>query len=750
MQKKNRLLLYPLLLLALLTLLSCQHTQRKVSNIESFAKLYGYVRFFHPSDEAQTFDWDKFALYGVKQVSTATNPRELTEKLNHLFAPIAPSLIIYPTTAKLAYNLERITPPEAEKMKQISWQHYGVALNHKNLAYSSVRLNRNKRVFLGAGVAQFNRTVDVKAVEGQSIRLRAAVKLVEGKAELWLRTLKAEGQPGRIIPMKGKPITSGDWTVYEVTGKLEEEDRKVILGGRVIGVAEAYFDDIQLVVKENHSWKQLKLKNPGFEEGKKDKLPRSWKVDGLGYEFKVTAEYSPSGDYCLGIKSKPVDHSVRLFEAELDFGQLINEDIGNGLSCFVPMVLLASADNTYPQTASNRLEILKAAMDTEFPGDVYQLSASSPEVRSAAAVVAWNVFQHFYANFPSEVNWKKQLETVLYKAYSDKDENQFLSSLRHMIAVLQDGQANVVLQRLEDTMTSMPLTFDWLNDKLVVSESWDEVLRPGDEILAVDGVESPELLHELEKGISGSSHWKRYRALQSLGRGVSGSEAQLEIHAAVEPLNLRVKRSISHRLHRYRWEPFQRVRDDLYYVDLARVSVEEFEEKLGVLYEASGIIFDCRGFMDYKKKRIFSYLIDKSISSPVWNTPQILYPDRREVEFENLQWRIDPREPKLNGKMVFIMDAGTYGTAEVFLSIVKYYKLGLLVGQPSAGTMGEINRFKVPGGFLFNFTGMRVLKHNLSEFPLSGIKPDYRVRKSMAAVKKGEDEFLKKAVSLFN
>ena len=33
---------------------SCQsETNLKVRNIETFAKLYGYARWFHPSDEAQ-------------------------------------------------------------------------------------------------------------------------------------------------------------------------------------------------------------------------------------------------------------------------------------------------------------------------------------------------------------------------------------------------------------------------------------------------------------------------------------------------------------------------------------------------------------------------------------------------------------------------------------------------------------------------------------------------------------------------
>jgi hypothetical protein len=33
-----------------------------VRNLEALARLYGYVRYFHPSDEAAGIDWDYFAM----------------------------------------------------------------------------------------------------------------------------------------------------------------------------------------------------------------------------------------------------------------------------------------------------------------------------------------------------------------------------------------------------------------------------------------------------------------------------------------------------------------------------------------------------------------------------------------------------------------------------------------------------------------------------------------------------------------
>ena len=58
---------------------------------ELYLRLLGYVRFFHPSDEAARADWDAFTIAGIAAVEAA-DPRNLAETLHRLFAPVAPTL----------------------------------------------------------------------------------------------------------------------------------------------------------------------------------------------------------------------------------------------------------------------------------------------------------------------------------------------------------------------------------------------------------------------------------------------------------------------------------------------------------------------------------------------------------------------------------------------------------------------------------------------------------------------------------
>lgn len=66
--------------------------ETRIEHLEAFAKAYGYVRYFHPSDEAASADWDGIAVEGVSRVVVAKDSGELRDVLTQIFAPVAPTL----------------------------------------------------------------------------------------------------------------------------------------------------------------------------------------------------------------------------------------------------------------------------------------------------------------------------------------------------------------------------------------------------------------------------------------------------------------------------------------------------------------------------------------------------------------------------------------------------------------------------------------------------------------------------------
>jgi hypothetical protein len=118
---------------------------QKTENIAAFAKLYGYVRFFYPGDEAAKLDWNKFAVYGVQYIENAGSTAELKQKLVEIFIPVAPLLKI--NAENETTDDKPFIPSDTSKMSIIVYKHFGVGgindNNSMNNIYKSVRSINN-------------------------------------------------------------------------------------------------------------------------------------------------------------------------------------------------------------------------------------------------------------------------------------------------------------------------------------------------------------------------------------------------------------------------------------------------------------------------------------------------------------------------------------------------------------------------------------------------------------------------------
>ena len=93
---------------------------RGVENLAAFARLYGLVRWFHPSDEAYVADWDAIAISAIPAVEAATDPGELADALSAVFALLAPTLEI---------GTQPFPAPEQSgllKTGTVKWLHQGL------------------------------------------------------------------------------------------------------------------------------------------------------------------------------------------------------------------------------------------------------------------------------------------------------------------------------------------------------------------------------------------------------------------------------------------------------------------------------------------------------------------------------------------------------------------------------------------------------------------------------------------------
>jgi C-terminal processing protease CtpA/Prc len=559
---------------------------RGLENLRAFTRLLGYIRHFHPSDEAAAADWDLIAVEGMRTIESAKSPEDLAKKLEELFRPLAPTVRVFLTGEKPPAIQELSSPPNLSSLKIVSWRHKG-------------------------------------------------------------------------------------------------------FGSKVI---------------TQH--------NPYSSERMRKDLPE-------------------------GIPAAKAIGADRLFTT----------DLGGGVSAVVPLELFADENGTLPH-ASKKTEYEKTSL--------VKYNGNDRTTRLADVALAWNILQHFYPYFDVvKTDWQMALKQALLSAATDQDEKAFLRTLQRMIAELKDGHGNVFHPSISG-FHSIPMIWDWVEEKLVITHvaaNGAEGLQPGDIVLSVNGKPSNESLAEEEAFISSATkQWCRYKALEELRKGNKDSEVKLEVQTlSGERKAITLRRSlVVNEISEPRPAKISEVKQGIFYVNIDRINDEDFKSALPQLEKAKGIVFDLRGYPNNVSPLIIHHLIDKPVNSARWNVPVITAPDQKAIsEYDTSgRWTLEPKEPRLKAKIAFITDGRAISYAESYMGIIEAYKLAEIVGEPTAGTNGDINPFTLPGGYKVIWTGMKVLKHDGSQHHGIGILPTVPVSRTLKGVTEKRDEQLEAAIAV--
>jgi C-terminal processing protease CtpA/Prc len=416
--------------------------------------------------------------------------------------------------------------------------------------------------------------------------------------------------------------------------------------------------------------------------------------------------------------------------------------LGGGVSAVIPTALYADAGGTLPHAAAP-----PAAPVTPATGD-------DRATRLANAALAWNVFQHFYPYFDVvEVDWPAELPRALHAAATDANECAFLVTMRRLVAALDDGHGGV-RHGCEGPQRSPPLLVESVEGRptVVAVGPGVEGVRLGDVVVRVDGRSADSLVAARGELISAATPgWRGYVAYGGLLAGRDSVVRVTVQHPGGDTATVPLRRAPSAQpVAERKPEPVAELRPGIWYVDLDRVTTAQLQAAVPNLERASGLIFDMRGYPDgLNPLEFFSHLIREPGASAQWHIPVVTRPDNPRQRFDAPgRWPLQPAAPYLAAPRVFITDGRAISFAESMMGIVEAYRLGEIVGQPTAGTNGNVSSFELPGGYSIGWTGMRVLKHDGSRHHGVGILPTVPAVRTRAGVAAERDELLEKAIEV--
>lgn len=739
-----------------------QSSEIKVQNLETFARLYGYARWFHPSDEAQEIDWDKFAILGVQKVENVKSTTELRDTLYNLFSPIVQGLQIYDTRKPEIFNPEVLLSPDPDA-KPVTWQHYGVGLNNQSILYKSIRTNKHEidETIGNTTVAKY--LLESSHLNGKEVKFSGYFKSNKGDSKLFIQPIISSDNNKKHEVF----IESKEWKRYELILTIPPKSTGLLYGLEINDDDEVWADDWTFAVNNGGEWILADIANMGFEGGKmKDKAMSidNWMTSMMFHTVEVTDENPYAGKYCL-----KVNYTGKMFDYMPQFGESTKAPIGNDLICVVPLTLLLNDTSTYPKTDITTFNRLKSELS-----NINISSSFNQQVNFASVIIAWNVLQHFFPYFDViDVDWNKVLGETLESTIDNTRKKDFFITLSQMFAKINDGHGIV----FGEQMYYLPIQTEFIENKIVITASNDTTLKRGDIIHKIDGKPVIEALDEKERIISGSPQLRRHRALNILGsklnpditmnKDMSGfTYDELKNKTNLYGTHLVIERNgkeqnivIANSKHgnqffnpvdqrKYVSKTIIEIEPRIYYINMANCTVDEFEQKKEVLANAKAVIYDQRGGYKLNFFQIVPYWIEKPVTSTWWNIPQTVYPDRKEVKFDNSNWDIKPKYPLFKSKSIIINVPSVVSAGETMMDIIDHYNLAITIGDSTAGCNGNVNIINMPCGYYAWFTGMKVLKHDGNQLYLKGFKPDYPVKKTIKAIKEGRDEYLEKALEI--
>ncbi|KSB91009.1 hypothetical protein AS593_12730 [Caulobacter vibrioides] len=637
--------------------------------------------------------------------------------------------------------------------------------------------------------------VAAQAYRGRRIRLSGVVRSPAGGASLWLRIDGPGGKMLSLDNMDGRAVRSDDWTRVEILADVPAGAERLALGLLQRGAGEAFVDAVAL--------EDIGPANPGAETARALTARETANLAAFARAFGYV-RYFYAGDTAAGadwnavalagVQSvekanspaelaarleavlKPLAPELQLWPTAATAPAPIPVLPGPGLrwrhegvgitpggvyrSARVPATVGGETDRfaaDLPGGISLRLPLAIAAAGVESAPKIaldkpagFLPSGDDRTTRLADVVLTWNVFQHFYPYFDvTPVDWSAELPRALAQASAAPDAEAFGQDLRRLVADLDDGHGRVSGPG-ETPQGQPPLRLDWIENQAVVTAvAPGAPLKVGDVVLRIDGRSTSEALAARERLISSATpQYKRHVASRLLVAGPVGAPTTLEgVRADGAPFSISLERQARPVPPLAKPEPIAEIRPGVLYVDLDRVSDAQLQEAVPRLAAARGVVFDVRGYPRVKPWYL-GLLADRPLRSDLWNVPVTLRPDRQDVTWKTSNWTLPPRTPRLTGKVAFVTDGQAISYAESTLGLVAAEKLAPIVGEPTAGTNGNINPFELPGGYRISWTGMKVTKADGGRHHGVGVQPTVLVRPTLAGVRAGRDEQLEAALDL--
>jgi hypothetical protein len=401
-----------------------------------------------------------------------------------------------------------------------------------------------------------------------------------------------------------------------------------------------------------------------------------------------------------------------------------------------------------------------------------QLSATE---RGVAVATIWAEARYNYAYWDRvRADWDSALTANLKLATEPQSDLLFYRRLRRFVALLGDGQSAIIAPpHLRSRIARPPLLLESAERRAFILDYAENdemrVARPERfaEIIAVQGIPAELWIRDsvLPEIAAATAPDRWLRAVAWMLEGEKGTSLHLLVRVpGGEPRGLSVTRSLSLN-DRWPLDPPPFATDTLpggvavvHIASLADAdAVRQLDHAFPDFGRVQAMVLDLRHAVAGKTEyayQILARLSDRPFTTVRWKTPEYRAVFRAwNLADSAFTWygpetgTVAPRteRPPYGGPLAILASSVTSGAAEDLLAAFRAAGRGQIIGEPSAGSPGDVATFALPKSWGVQFSVARHQAPDGTEFAGIGIKPDIVVPRTVNDLLAGNEPALDRA-----
>jgi len=377
---------------------------------------------------------------------------------------------------------------------------------------------------------------------------------------------------------------------------------------------------------------------------------------------------------------------------------------------------------------------------------------------------------------------KDKFDNIFDNALNEIDKEmttiEFMRIIKPLVTQIKCGHTEMIysenfMNAIKENGKSMPLKVKIIENKAYVIDnlSDNQDISVGDEILSINSMSVNEIIKELKTYFS-SDAFNESHKVYKINLNFSFAYNYIE---SPEDFNLQVKKSDNSTIQ----TSLKTKKNNLLFDEIYSNSTPEFpfkfkmvNDKIAFFKIYSFMYSDLekyKAFIDSSFNQIKSNSITKLIidlrgnfgGDPYYssyllryviNKPFVYFSENAE-NYPELSTELKPNENIFTGNVKFLTDGACFSTTGHFISLIKYYKIGEIIGEEPGGSFScndNSKLFTLPNSHLKVNIARKTFQTDVEGMQIGyQIKPDYEVIPNIQDVLEEKDVQLEYAIKRF-